>query len=108
MVHAGFLQGPDVNQWLSHLPEWLRGALPHDESGDKVALPPAVSEFLTAWLLTKTTEPPRLALAVVAIPAAARVLPPWARSLFGMPAAGAAGQQGEQEVRSEESNKHKG
>jgi len=84
LVRAGVVQGPDVNEWLSRLPTWVRASLPHDKSGDKVALPPSVSEFLAAWLLTKTTEPPRLAIALVLIPSLVRIMPPWARSLVGV------------------------
>lgn len=71
LVHAGAIAGPVdvgavVDTWV------VKKAL----LGDKpLNLPPAVSDFLFAWLLTKTTEPARLVVTIALVPMLVRRAP---------------------------------
>lgn len=63
-VHFGLIGVPvDVGAYLdaSSMKKALLGDAP-------LQLPPVASEFLFAWLLTKTTEPARLVVTIAAVP----------------------------------------
>ena len=55
LVELGAVKGPDVNKWLrnSRIKHWIS---PNKE----LQVSPHITNFLTAWLLTKTTEPFRI------------------------------------------------
>ena len=76
-VHSGIVKGPDVNTWInkSSFKQYIK------KEGD-IALSPLVTELLTAWLVTKTTEPLRFGITVVTVPLLVRYLPlTWLRLL---------------------------
>lgn len=70
LVRRGVLPGPDIGEWINstRLKRWV--------CPDKdLHLSKRGSDFLTAWLITKTTEPARAAITIVAIPVMVRYLP---------------------------------
>ena len=70
LVRNGVLPGPDINEFVnsSRLKKWV--------CPDKdLHLSKRASDFLTAWLITKTTEPARAAVTIVLVPAMVRFLP---------------------------------
>jgi len=70
VVASGAVTPPDVNEWINN---WsLKGAL---FGPKRVELPPWAFEFATAWIITKTTEPARLAAALALVPALVRRAP---------------------------------
>ncbi len=71
LVENGVIAGPDVNEWLK------TSTVKQMVFGDReVRCPPVLVNFMTAWLLTKLTEPVRAAVTVALIPIAVRRLPP--------------------------------
>ena len=79
LVELGAVRGPDVNKWLknSKIKTWL--------SPDKeLEVSPHITNFLTAWLLTKTTEPVRILVTLFAIPALLRYLPMRVLQIFNI------------------------
>lgn len=89
IVSAGAVQGPDINAFLAK-----QGERFGIERLKTLHLSPAVSNFLTAWLLTKTTEPVRLATTIVLVPVLARKLPPSVLRFFRVPAEAIAASHG--------------
>jgi hypothetical protein len=80
LVHAGAVEGPDVEAFLN---SW---SLKHALWGDApIRLSPVFGEFLMAWLLTKTTEPVRLAVTIAAIPVLVRRMPHTVLRLLRVP-----------------------
>lgn len=70
LVRCGAIPAPDLNTWVndSRVKKWV--------SPDKhLHLSKAASDFLTAWLIVKTTEPIRAAATIVAVPVMVRYLP---------------------------------
>lgn len=70
LVRLGAIEGPDVNAFINAM--HIKKAL----YAPDIAIPPVMLQFGTAWVLTKMTEPVRLAVTVVAIPIIARRAPP--------------------------------
>lgn len=76
-VPAPFDVGAYLNAWS------IKKALLGDEP---LNLPPALSDFLFAWLLTKTTEPVRLVVTIAAVPWLVRHAPVRLLRLLRVPA----------------------
>jgi Protein of unknown function (DUF1279) len=76
-VRLGLVQGPDVNAYVN---DWMiKKAL----VGDKhVTVPPKLIDFATAWILTKFTEPIRLAVTIAVMPRVIRRAPPGLLKFF--------------------------
>lgn len=70
--------GPDVNAWIngSSIKKYFTDA--------EVKLSPFWTKFLTAWALTKTTEPLRIVGTAAALPVVVRYLPARLLQLFGI------------------------
>eukprot|EP01138_Halocafeteria_seosinensis_P007319 gb/GECG01007483.1/.p1 GENE.gb/GECG01007483.1/~~gb/GECG01007483.1/.p1 ORF type:complete len:310 (+),score=15.78 gb/GECG01007483.1/:1-930(+) len=79
LVELGAVKGPDVNKWLrnSRIKQWIS---PNKE----LQVSPHITNFLTAWLLTKTTEPFRILITLFAVPALLRYLPMRMLHLFNI------------------------
>lgn len=80
-VRVGMVQGPDVNGFINGW--FVKRAL----LGDKdVHIPVEYTEFATAWVLTKTTEPVRLVATIAAVPVVVRRSPEALLRLLRVPA----------------------
>lgn len=87
LVLLGVVKGPDVNAYVN---DWTIKKL---LVGDKhVSFPPRFIDFGTAWVMTKMTEPIRLAVTIAIMPRVIRRAPPALLKFFkaSPPAAAAA------------------
>jgi hypothetical protein len=80
-VKAGLIRGPEkldeyVNNWT--VKRWLFG-------DREFHIPPALTQFATAWVLTKTTEPVRLVVTIGILPGLVRRAPAGLLRAFRVP-----------------------
>jgi hypothetical protein len=70
LVRCGAIPSPDLHAWVndSRLKKWMC-------PDKRLQLSKGASDFLTAWLIVKTTEPIRAAATIVAVPVMVRYLP---------------------------------
>lgn len=78
LVELGTVKGPDVNKWINN------SRIKHAITEDEIHLSPYLTNFLTAWLLTKTTEPFRMGAILFIMPALLRYLPLPMLRVFGI------------------------
>ena len=69
-VLSDVIAGPDVDSYINGW--FVKKALVGDR---EIHVPPAFTQFATAWVLTKTTEPLRLVVTIAAVPAIVRRAP---------------------------------
>lgn len=104
LVVAGAVPAFDVNEFMNSLTlkKWMVGPEP-------IVLPRWGLDFMTAWVITKTTEPARVLVTIALVPFLAKRLPnallaPFgvrlrpAASAGGAPTAGKAGLGGEKKI----------
>ena len=69
LIGFGIIRGPNVNKWLNNS-DWKKRF-----TDKEIIVPDSLQSFLTAWLMTKTTEPVRMVLTILLVPALVRYLP---------------------------------
>ena len=88
-VSAGAIAGPDVDTFIN---AWsVKRALLGDR---ELHVPPWATQFATAWVLTKTTEPARLVATLALVPAIVRRAPVGLLRAFRVPEAAIASRGG--------------
>ncbi len=73
-----WIAGPDVNAWINN------SSIKKYFTESEVKLSPFWAEFLTAWALTKTTEPLRIIGTAAALPVVVRYMPARLLQVFGI------------------------
>lgn len=85
-VVVGAVPAFDVNEFMNSLTlkKWMMGPEP-------LVVPRWGLDFMTAWIITKTTEPGRVLITIALVPFLAKRLPNAFLTLFGLRARPAAG-----------------